>query len=46
MYEFEDGLERSEYFYDITKLKQVNGMHVIDSEEKARLEEKQIELYE
>ena len=46
MYEFDDGLEASEYFYDITKIKQVNGMYVIDAEEKARLEDKQSELYD
>ena len=45
MYEFEDGLEASEYFYDITKIKQVNGLYVIDTKEKERLEEKQTELY-
>ena len=45
MYEFEDGLEASEYFYDITKIKQVNGLYVIDAEEKERLEEKQTDLY-
>jgi hypothetical protein len=45
MYEFEDGLEASQYFYDITKIKQVNGLYVIDAEEKERLEEKQGELY-
>ena len=46
MYEFEDGVTRSEYFYDAAKVKQVNGVYVIDDEEKARLEEKQGELYE
>ena len=46
MYEFDDGLVMSEYFYDKTKIKEVNGQYVIDSEEKARLEEKQSELYE
>ena len=46
MYEFEDGLTRSEYFYDATKVKQVNSVYVIDTEEKIRLEEKQSELYE
>ena len=46
MYEFEDWLTRSEFFYDSTKVKQVNGVYVIDTEEKARLEEKQSELYE
>jgi len=46
MYEFEDGVTKSEYFYDATKVKQVNGVSVIDDEEKARLEETQNELYE
>ena len=46
MYEFDDGVTKSEYFYDFTKLKQVNGVYVIDAEEKARLEDKQSELYE
>ncbi len=46
MYEFDDGQEVSEYFYDITKIKQVDGVYVIDPEEKARLEEKQVDLYE
>jgi hypothetical protein len=45
MYEFEDGLAMSEYFYDMSKIKEVNGQYVIDNEEKARLEEKQSELY-
>jgi hypothetical protein len=46
MYEYEDGLQVSEYFYDITKIKKVNGLSVIDSAEKTRLEDKQSELYE
>jgi len=46
MYEFEPGLEASEYFYDITKLKRVNGLYVVDPKEKARLEDKQSELYD
>jgi hypothetical protein len=46
MYEFEDGQEISEYFYDLTKIKNVDGLYVIDAEEKARLEDKQIEFYE
>ena len=46
MYEFDQGLEVAEYFYDITKIKEVNGVHVIDSKEKARLEDKQSELYD
>ncbi len=46
MYEFDDGLEASEYFYDITKIKQIDGVYVVDPEEKSRLEEKQVDLYE
>jgi hypothetical protein len=46
MYEFDDGLQVAEYFYDITKIKQVDGLFVIDPQEKARLEEKQSEFYE
>ena len=46
MYEFDEGLVQSEYFYDQSKLKQVNGMYVIDAEEKARLEDKQSDLYD
>jgi hypothetical protein len=46
MYEFDEGLALSDYFYDMTKIKKVNGVYVVDSAEKARLEEKQSELYE
>ena len=46
MYEFEDGLEVSQFFYDITKLRKIDGGYVIDDAEKERLEEKQSELYE
>jgi hypothetical protein len=46
MYEFDDGLEVSQLFYDITKLKKIDGGYVIDDAEKERLEEKQSELYE
>lgn len=46
MYEFDDGLQMSEYFYDQTKVKEVNGVYVIDAQEKTRLEDKQSELYE
>jgi ferredoxin len=46
MYEFDDGLEISQYFYDLSNIKQVDGVYVINREEKARLEEKQSELYE
>jgi len=45
MYEFDEGLEVAEYFYDPEKIKVVNGLYVVDSEEKNRLEEKQKELY-
>ena len=45
MYEFEEGLEVAQYFYDAEKIKTVNGLYVIDPEEKRRLEEKQKELY-
>jgi len=46
MYEFDEGLEVSEYFYDQTKLKRVNDMYVIDAKEKERLEDKQSDLYD
>ena len=46
MYEFDDGAEISEYFYDLSKLKQIDGAYVIDEAEKQRLEDKQAELYE
>ena len=45
MYEFDEGLEVAQYFYDAEKIKTVNGLYVIDPEEKKRLEEKQKELY-
>jgi ferredoxin len=45
MYEYEDGLRISEYFYDASKIKKMNGVFVIDAEEKSRIEEKQEELY-
>lgn len=46
MYEFDEGLEVAQHFYDMTKLKKVNGAYVIDAAEKERLEEKQKEFYE
>jgi ferredoxin len=46
MYEFEDGLQVAEFFYDKSRIKEVNGLFVIDAKEKARLEEKQAEFYE
>ncbi len=45
MYEFEEGLEVSRYFYDQEKIKTVNGLYVIGAEEKERLEKEQKELY-
>lgn len=45
MYEFDEGLEVSQYFYDAEKIKTVNGLYVIDPEEKERLEKIQKELY-
>jgi len=45
MYEFDEGLEVSQYFYDAEKIKTVNGLYVIDPEEKERLEKIQQELY-
>jgi len=45
MYEFEEGLEVAQYFYDAERIKTVNGLYVIDPEEKERLEKIQKELY-
>jgi len=45
MYEFDEGLEVAQYFYDAEKIKTVNGLYVIDPEEKERLEKIQQELY-
>ena len=45
MYEFDEGLEVAQYFYDQEKIKTVNGVYVMKPEEKERLEEKQKELY-
>jgi len=45
MYEYEEGLELAQYFYDAEKIKIVEGVYVIDAEEKERLEKKQAELY-
>ncbi|MDP3804365.1 MAG: hypothetical protein Q8Q87_02295 [Candidatus Omnitrophota bacterium] len=45
MYEFDEGLEVAQYFYDAEKIKTVNGLYVIDPEEKERLEKIQKELY-
>jgi hypothetical protein len=45
MYEFDEGLEVSKYFYEPEKIKTVNGLYVIDQKTKEELEEKQGELY-
>lgn len=45
MYEFDEGLDVSKYFYDPEKIKKVNGLDVLEPEEKEKLEEKQAELY-
>jgi ferredoxin len=45
MHEFDEGVELSKYFYEPEKIKVVNGVYVIDAQEKKRLEEKQKELY-
>jgi hypothetical protein len=46
MYEYDEGLRVSEYFYDKDNIKLVNGVYVVDGAEKTRIEEKQAELYE
>jgi len=45
MHEFDVGAELSKYFYKPKNIKVVNGVYVIDAQEKKRLEEKQTELY-
>lgn len=45
MVEYEEGVELSKYFYDPAHIKVVDGLYVIDEEEKRRLEEKQSEMY-
>ena len=45
MYEFDEGLDIAQYFYDQENIKTVNGVFVIDDHERKRLEEKQKELY-
>jgi len=46
MYEFEEGQEVAELFYDPTDIKQVDGLYVIDQKGKQKLEERQNELLE
>jgi hypothetical protein len=45
MYEFDEGAELSKNFYEPDKIDAVNGLYVMDADEKKRLEKKQIELY-
>jgi hypothetical protein len=45
MYEFDEGAERSKYFYEPKALDAVKGVYVTNAVEKQRLEEKQLELY-
>jgi len=45
MYEYEEGVEISRFFYEPERIKVVNGLYVIDPEEKTRLERRQTELY-
>ena len=46
MYEFDEGVERSKYFYEPKALDPATGVYVTNAAEKRRLEEKQLELYE
>jgi len=46
MYEFDEGVERSNYFYEPKALDAAKGVYVTNALEKRRLEEKQLELYE
>jgi ferredoxin len=45
MYEFDEGVEVSKYFYEAKALDAVKGVYVTNALEKRRLEEKQLELY-
>jgi len=45
-YEFDEGVERSKYFYEPKALDAVKGVYLTNAVEKQRLEEKQLELYE
>lgn len=45
MYEFDEGAELSKTFYEPTKIDAVNGVYIMNADEKQRLEKKQIELY-
>jgi hypothetical protein len=45
MYELDEGAELSKNFYEPGQIDAVNGLYVMDADEKQRLEKKQIELY-
>jgi hypothetical protein len=44
MYAFDEGAELSKNFYEPEKIDAVNGVYVMNADEKQRLEKKQIEL--
>jgi hypothetical protein len=46
MYEFDEGVDVSRYFYEAKALDAAKGVYVTTALEKQRLEEKQLELYE
>ena len=45
MYEYEEGLEVAQYFYDPEKFKMIDGVTVVGPEEKEEIEKQQEELY-
>jgi ferredoxin len=45
MYEFDEGVEVSKYFYEPKEIETANGLYVTHAAEKKRLEEKQGKLY-
>jgi hypothetical protein len=45
MYEFDEGVELSKYFYEPKALDAVKSVYVTNAAAKQRLEEKQLELY-
>jgi hypothetical protein len=45
MYEYDEGLEASRYFYDPSRFKLVGGLYVIEAEEKEKIEDEQKEFY-
>lgn len=46
MYEFDEGVETSKYFYEAKAPDTVKGVYVTTAAEKQHLEEKQLELYD